>query len=893
MLYRQPIWQCETTGRSNLTYVQALESERKEKERVDDRFPEQLKECVLKRLQFRTERLETVVEDIYTYFLDRYLPGEVIHCRWDDGIMYNARILDVVNAPQTNGSVINGDSEKPDTNGTAKLSHYRAQLIDQDLEGIEDCIHTVTSNDLKRDRLTYSKNMLKKVIRECAVKDTYVGAPWVVKPAIAERYNIDSTLPAELQAVKDKAMLKSRKRKAQNGAEKADDARAKAQSKEEEMEARKRLMSLKYPIEDLDLPIYRRPDLGKTEVPLQAKAERKITDPLGNHGVRPSASEGLGVPSDQFTSFLLTWNFLNTFSRPLHLTPFTIDDFEQALHYTASSPPAYLIIEANVALLNVIIRERRKKTTSGPSMISGNLMIPVLGTSSSRSASPAVDFSGVTTRTNTPDLEGNGDIVMKDEANEDVSFSSDGEVISQFERTTITERGWGSSEAFNVGKNWSSRPIGLTNDRQGWEMVLIGCLNELANPSVLPDLDNIIRHLLPSENPDDDDEDDILDTYPTLSVVQKIQIFDFLVHVVNECMVIKEYMEDCQDHMTELRKERIEVNRELKRIMADRLDMDRADTDNENDNAETEETNDSMQSESEALSDEEEEEDEEEEDIRKVQRRAEHESRHKSRQAKLKQRQLEREAMENRRLKLYQQQRAEARAKSQEMKLKTEQRRKLDESERQLHKKLEQIERDMRKFATLRVRPLGRDRFYNKYYYFDNIGGSCVHGTSRLYVQSPNDADILVLSSRDEPDPMDAEELPCGRGGGTDFVTQLMRAQGLQREADWLQRRILTLRRNLETSHGDSLDRWYCYSEPEDIDALLEWLNPQGVREYRLKNEIEKQYHGMITGMKKRTHDQQSSSLKAAELPRRSTRTKTVVQIPLGSWLAYTNKAAI
>jgi hypothetical protein len=62
---------------------------------------------------------------------------------------YNARILDVVNAPQTNGSVINGDSEKPDTNGTAKLSHYRAQLIDQDLEGIEDCIHTVTSNDLK------------------------------------------------------------------------------------------------------------------------------------------------------------------------------------------------------------------------------------------------------------------------------------------------------------------------------------------------------------------------------------------------------------------------------------------------------------------------------------------------------------------------------------------------------------------------------------------------------------------------------------------------------------------------------------------------------------------------------------------------------------------------
>jgi hypothetical protein len=109
MLYRQPIWQCETTGRSNLTYAQALESERKEKERVGDRFPERLKAGVLKRLQFRTwyitfscpslcmlltliqysgtDRLEAVVEDIYSHFLDQYLPGEVIHCKWDDGIM--------------------------------------------------------------------------------------------------------------------------------------------------------------------------------------------------------------------------------------------------------------------------------------------------------------------------------------------------------------------------------------------------------------------------------------------------------------------------------------------------------------------------------------------------------------------------------------------------------------------------------------------------------------------------------------------------------------------------------------------------------------------------------------------------------------------------------------
>ncbi|CAO3677569.1 unnamed protein product [Umbelopsis ramanniana] len=889
MLYRQPIWQCETTGRSNLTYAEAVASERKEKERVGDRFPEQLKACVLKRLQFRTDRLEAVVEDVYSYFLDRYLPGEIVHCKWDDGVMYNARILDVAETTHvvSNENGINGDVHDMETDKSVEKRQYKVQLIDQDLEGIDDCIRTISSDELKRDRLAYSKNMLKKVIRECASKESYIGAPWIVKPAFAEKYDIDSRLPADLQEAKDKVMLKTRKRKPQGSTEKEEDAHSKTKTKEEELETRKRLMSLKYPIEDLDLPVYRRPDLEKPDVTLQAKAGRKITDPLGNHGLRPVASDELGVPEKQFTSFLLIWNFLTTFSKPLHLTPFSIDDFEQALHYTSATPASHLIIEAHVALLNTIIRERRKKNTGAASMVTGNLMVPGLGQNSSRSASPAIDYSAVTTRTNTPDLETNGDVLMKDE---EVSFSSDGEVVLQLERTTISEKGWGSNEAFDVGKGWSLRPISLANDREGWELALIGCLNELANPAMVPDLDNIIRHLLPSED-EDDEEDDAYTAYATLSIVQKIQIFDFLVHVVNECAVIKEYMEGCQEQMTELRKERIEVNRELKRIMAERLELDR----NENAGTEAEDTtNDSMHSESEAPSDDDEEEEEEEEDdIRKVQRRAEHESRHKSRQAKLKQRQLEREALENRRLKMYQQQRAEARAKSQEMRMKAEQRRKLDESERQHHKKLEQIEKDMRKYATLRVRPLGRDRFFNKYYYFDNIGGSCMHGTGRLYVQSPSDADIDVLTSRNELETNEVGELPCGRGGGIDFVVQLMRAQGLSKEAEWLLRKSTALGPNLETNQDGYLDRWYCYTEPEEIDALLKWMNPQGVREYRLKNEIEKQHHSLVTGMKKRIHDQQASNIKAAELPRRSTRTKTVVQIPLGSWLAYANKSAI
>jgi hypothetical protein len=52
-LYRKPIWQCESTGKSNLTYKEALDSEKVEKEKVQDKLPEQLQKRVLLHIQFR------------------------------------------------------------------------------------------------------------------------------------------------------------------------------------------------------------------------------------------------------------------------------------------------------------------------------------------------------------------------------------------------------------------------------------------------------------------------------------------------------------------------------------------------------------------------------------------------------------------------------------------------------------------------------------------------------------------------------------------------------------------------------------------------------------------------------------------------------------------------
>jgi hypothetical protein len=51
--YRTKQFQCEVTGKSNLNYFEALESELQEARTMHSRFPEPLKSAILNAVQFR------------------------------------------------------------------------------------------------------------------------------------------------------------------------------------------------------------------------------------------------------------------------------------------------------------------------------------------------------------------------------------------------------------------------------------------------------------------------------------------------------------------------------------------------------------------------------------------------------------------------------------------------------------------------------------------------------------------------------------------------------------------------------------------------------------------------------------------------------------------------
>ncbi|CAJ0744971.1 22790_t:CDS:2 [Entrophospora sp. SA101] len=75
----------------------------------------------------------------------------------------------------------------------------------------------------------------------------------------------------------------------------------------------------------------------------------------------------------------------------------------------------------------------------------------------------------------------------------------------------------------------------------------------------------------------------------------------------------------------------------------------------------------------------------------------------------------------------------------------------LKDEEISLQRKEEQIEKDKKKYVMPHSIPLGYDRFYNKYFYFDGLGITVgeKYGTGKIWVQVPQEQDLRMLTDRD------------------------------------------------------------------------------------------------------------------------------------------------
>ncbi|CAO3618011.1 unnamed protein product [Mucor fragilis] len=920
-LYHQAIWECERTGKTNLTYEQALESERNEHERAEYHFSEVLRKSILNQVQFQTLHIDDLVDQIYSHFSNNFVIGEVLRCHLSN-YDYVARVLDIVpiqvlsittsnnnhaanlnsenqpdgaNVPrQPNGRLRFPDAflhptpeqqpaSHPDTTSVptehASTSQdreefvteyrYKVQLMDEEGRPLEKLTRIVEGSTFIRDRQLFNRYNIQCFIRDCCYRENYVYSPWLIKPTTASMYGIETPLPSYLEKFQNQVFdIPSKRRKiiTSNHYKTPDEKEAEKQARREETllhkaklkEERDRLRierkkqaAVKYPVEDLDLPIYRKdPNNNWALIDMSPRKyvskDGIIPYPSGGRSERPIPHHDSNIPAELFDTFLSTWAFLTVFAEPLKLTAYSVDEFEKALFHETHQPKATVLVEYNACLLNVIIKERKDNTSN--EIINGDASESYLES-----------------------LEKSDD--ESDDEHEGNSKQTGSKLKPESSQLPKIERGWRDKDHLRFAQKWDSKELRANYERRGWETTLIGCINDIATPELLPSIDDLLRHLNPKLNSSAADREK---QYPTLSIKQKLDILEFLVHVVNESAIIKNYMEYCQDQLTDFRKHKVELNKESKALAAKRIEMDKRDKlEKSEDNNEEDEGEESASENSDNSN-----EDSDTESDSSETRLGNRKRRKMSRQEKLKQKQKARQEMEIQRKKQYAEQRQIAKVKNQEQRSRMNERRKLEEDERVIKRKEDHIEKNMRRYMTLRIRPLGRDRFNNRYIYLDNVGVSNTYGTGRLYVSSPTDIDIQMMMERDFAG-SDLPDRAWGYGGGHWFIIKLMQEQGFAEETEWLDKRV----HELKTSQPSEYRGWWkYYSEPEEIEQLLSWLNPKGVREQKLKAELLKQQPNILDSFRKRTNALAKEASPAPEEaaqdtppppPKRSTRSKS------------------
>ncbi|EGO04257.1 hypothetical protein SERLA73DRAFT_82321 [Serpula lacrymans var. lacrymans S7.3] len=846
--YKLKQFQCEVTGKSGLDYFQAVDSEQLEARTMHSRFPEPLKPAVLKAVQWQVMgRLDHLVEAVYNRFKDRYFIDEKLYVETRGDKLYAKVVKVFPPTSATNRSTSTSSPLLPSvkeealtvhaTGGDLRIPFKEALVKDDPLKYLyqvqiledryEKCYEKgkvqaraqvnpsgnlvdVQCTSMSRDRLAFSKSILRRFIRDCVDRDPAVASPWVVKLEIAKRYGLASTMTEEtrrgVQDIKKGEIDKRKKfwegkegspvkkqRKSIGGpGERAKTIAAVAEQREREAlekiekqqkvkedterlaAEKKKKKPMRYPTEDLDIWLSDK----------EKKTGAKLVKPVPSRVALP-----FGDDQNNFGAFLMVWNFLVVFGQPLHLSTFTMDEFEHAMEHTAADAPCQLLAEIHSTLIY-------------------NL----------RSVS-FTRHSAVLSLLHTEEHSGAQEPVLGVSLKQLIAAMAD------------------------VGNNWERVPLRHADLRVGWEDALVGCLKDHATLETFPRLRGVLTHLFFGQEQAHEQRSSSVSCRPSPSTVtiqlspgqlyyalpatDRIAILAFLCNMAISSKAIHAHMDSCEEQLTALRKEKIEVNR-MKKQYVEEMSTLVHQTEVKDDSATTPGGDYSFQDSS---------------DLSDIPSDNDFETtpgagrpmavfrdkahyRQDRIQAMAKQREL-------------------ARAKVASTKQSLAEHRRLDEEVNKLERRLEGIERDFRKLlGAIRVKPLGRDRFYNRIWWFDGVGSASLlgsggvvqYGTGRIFVQGPSISDAEMLDKR--------------RVSGLD-------ARRTEEEGE---KGIL------------GVGEWAVYVNIEELDDFVAWLNPKGIRELALKNSLMKWWNHIVPGMRKRIADL-SMSAKAPEA-RRSRRTK-------------------
>lgn len=162
MLFNSTIWTCAVSGRPNLTYAEALESEKKHRKMIEA-FPQVLKGPVVFIANLtKRSAISDLVDDVFNYVNTRFFKNEKVVAKESNSDQYvdcevAGFVPSAVNDTSPNGKIASEDVK------------YRVKRVEAN--GKSPMLWTVNSDQLRRRKkdnsLPFSKDKLKLFLKQC------------------------------------------------------------------------------------------------------------------------------------------------------------------------------------------------------------------------------------------------------------------------------------------------------------------------------------------------------------------------------------------------------------------------------------------------------------------------------------------------------------------------------------------------------------------------------------------------------------------------------------------------------------------------------------------------------------------------------------------------------
>ena len=473
----------------------------------------------------------------------------------------------------------------------------------------------VDEEHIVRDRKTFTKQRLRSYLKNSITHEAWAGAPWQVKPKLAEDYRISTQIPPDLtyqyQMAQRKANMTLKKGdydgslvnfyppqgrlpalKPKGG--RKSNMHGGPQLKNVQFDEYQRALAgnpsfgrvtpqsrpmqlpqfpsdqpdfpvngfpaiaakgqprpapppppPKYPIEDLELP----PEPSK---PTRPGLKYLSHDVPGSS--RPRETPKTNIEMSSVGPLLETWNTLNVYCEVFQLDSFTFIDYVEALQLGSQSLKCELLLEIHCAVLKKLVNDVNDKN--------GQVQVSLPAQPESDEEDSSKDTSKVHTPTPEPEkppARSTRSSLAKTEAAElkeadKAALTPSGDV--KLHRATEIDRSV-------RGYDWKARLRKRDFVEGRWIIIVVGLLNQLSvNPRLKRSCDEILIRLAPLN------EEPVPETpmvqYTTLDINLRVHILQILCALSLETKAIRNYMEDCNNQMTEFRKEKMEVQRTRK-----------------------------------------------------------------------------------------------------------------------------------------------------------------------------------------------------------------------------------------------------------------------------------------------------------------------------------------